>query len=352
MKQPNQAMSENGRRQALAALPKVELHRHLEGSVRFETLLELVRRCDLELPRQPDVLRGWVQVLPGQPATHLNFLEKFEHLRQVYQSGEVIRRIATEAVADAADDGIRHLELHFTPLALASVRNFPLADVFDWVITAVEEAAALAGVQVGLIASVNRHEPVERAEQVVRLAADRKGHVVGVGLAGNEADHPAGPFRGVLDEARRSGLGLTVHAGEWRGAESVVEAVEVLQAARVSHGVRVMEDPGAVALCRERRVTFETCLTSNVRSGVIATIQEHALTRMIEAGLQVTINTDDPSVCGVTLTDEYALAVDALGLSTESLRGLVLAAAQGTFLPVRERAGLERELQASLFAVR
>ncbi len=345
-----QTVREAGR-QALAGLPKVELHRHLEGCVRFETLLEVARTYDLDLPRQADELRAWVEVLPGQQATHVNFLEKFEHLRQVYRSGEIIRRVAAEAVADAAADGVRYLEMHFTPIALASVGGFPLGEVFDWVIAAVAEAASGAGIRVGLIASVNRQEPVEEADQVARLAVDHHGPVVGLGLAGNEADFPAEPFAGVLAGARRAGLGVTIHAGEWRGPESVVEAVERLQAARVSHGVRVMEDAGAVALCRERRVVFETCLTSNVRSGVIASIRHHALTRMIEAGLQVTVNTDDPRVCGVTLTDEYALAVQALGLSLESLRGLVLAAAQAAFLPARERAGLERELQTTLFAV-
>jgi len=336
-------------RQSLVGLPKVELHRHLEGSVRFETLLELVARHGLDLPRQAAELRAWVEVLPGQPATHVNFLEKFEHLRRAFVSGEIIRRITAEAVADAAEDGVRYLELHFTPVALASARAFPLEDVFDWVISAVEEAEARAGIRVGLIASVNRHEPVERAERVVELACDRRQRVLGLGLAGNEAEFPAAAFSGILDGARQAGLGISVHAGEWRDAGSVVEAVEVLQAARISHGVRVLEDPGAVSLCRERRVVFETCLTSNVRSGVIGAIEEHALPRMIEAGLQVTINTDDPSVCGVTLSGEYALAMESLGLSLVSLRGLVLAAAQGAFLSGRERAGLERELQAGLF---
>ena len=335
---------------AIARMPKVELHRHLEGAVRFETLAAVVAQADADLPRSVTALRALVQVQTGQPRTAQNFLSKFDVLRQVYRSPAAIQRVVGEVIEDAARDGVWYLELHFTPAALVSVRGYALREAFDWVVEATRRAEERTGIQVRLIPSVNRHESVDLAERVVELAATFRGCVLGVGLAGNEAEFPAEPFRAVLAEARQSGLGVTIHAGEWAGADSVAEAVERLGADRISHGVRVMEDPNVVALARERNVVFETCLTSNVHSGVVPRIEDHPLGAMIDAGLRVTVNTDDPTISAITLSDEYRTAVESLGLSLHSLPGLVLAAAQGSFLADKEKAGLERALTSALLA--
>jgi adenosine deaminase len=337
--------------QEIESFPKVELHRHLEGSLRMATLLELARGNGLPVPRGERALRAQVQVLPHDPLTWQNFLSKFEALRHFFQSPEVISRLVSEAIEDLAADRVLYAELRFTPTALAASHDFCLDDVMDWVLEAGKKAMQASGVRVAWIASINRHEPIQVAERVARAAADRRGRgLVGLDLAGNEVDFPADPFVSIFRDAAKSGLGISVHAGEWSDGGSVYHAMESLGALRIAHGVRAVEDPRALDMARERRVAFEVCLTSNVASGAVRSYAEHPLPRLIQAGVQVTLNTDDPSILGIRLSDEYRAAMQHFGLSPDSLRGLVLAAVQAAFLPARDKRRLEGQLQAELFA--
>jgi adenosine deaminase len=331
------------------SLPKVELHRHLEGSLRLRTMIEIARGHGITVPVNTGSLSNLVQVQSSDPFTFQNFLAKFATLRMFYRSPEVIHRITREAAEDAAKDNVRYLELRFTPVALSRAERFPLGDVIDWVCESAAQAAAEFGMRIGLLASVNRHESVELAEQVAWLAAERvqKG-LVGMDLAGNEAEFPAQPFAGVFREAKQAGLKLTVHAGEWAGAANVREAIEVLQADRIGHGVKVLEDPVVVDLARERGTTFEVCITSNFQTGVVPALQAHPLMKMVDAGLNVTLGTDDPSISQICLTDEYRQACQALGMPQEMLKQRILAAAEASFLPNIEKAHLAAELRTGL----
>lgn len=320
--------------------PKVELHRHLEGSLRLNTLLDIARDHGITLPLGPD-LRSLVQMQPGDALTFSTFLSKFQMLRLFYRSPEVIARVTREAVADAAEDGVLHLELRFTPVALTRVQDFGLDAVMDWVLESSQQAAREHGISVVLIASVNRNESVELAEHVAQLAVERKDRgIVALDLAGNEANFAAAPFAGLFREVKAAGLNVSIHAGEWGGAANVREAIELLQADRIAHGVRVLEDPAAVAVARERQTPFEVCMTSNYQSGVVPSLTAHPLLKMIEAGLYVTINTDDPSISQITLSDEYRLAVENLGLSKTQLGERVMDAAKASFLHRAEKQAL------------
>ena len=331
-------------------LPKVDLHRHLEGSIRLATLSELVKLLDLDLPSEPEALRSHVQIQAGEPCTAAHFLSKFKVLRQFYRSAQVVERITTEAIEDAAADGIRHLELRFTPVALSNSGAFPLSEVVLWVIQAASRAAERQGVSVGLIASINRHEPVELAQQVAQLAiTHREAGIVGLGLAGDERIDPSEELTSILQQAKRDGLDLTIHAGEWTEPVSVRFAMEVLGAARIGHGIRVMEDPDLVRMARDTHTVFEICLTSNVQSGAVPSLQNHPFPRMIEAGLQVTLNSDDPGISDISLSDEYLTAIDSFDLSLETLRGLILAGAQAAFLPAKSKDQLEKTLMETFF---
>jgi adenosine deaminase len=326
------------------ALPKVELHRHLEGSVRLNTLIEVGRSHGLEM-METDNLRPLVQVGEDEPYTFENFLSKFATLRLFYRSPEVIGRITHEAIEDAAVDNVRYLELRFTPVALSQAEDFPLHEVMDWVVEGANKSEAELGVKTRLIASVNRHESLELAEEVVRLAIERKEQgIVGIDLAGSEATSKATPFIGLFREARESGMHITVHAGEWGGPENVYEAISKFKSGRVGHGVRVMEDGKVVALARDRRTTFEVCITSNYQSGVVPVLSDHPFARMLSAGLNTTLNTDDPSVSQIVLSDEYRLANENLGIPLTVLRDRTLAAAKAAFLPDDERDALIRSL--------
>ena len=327
------------------SLPKVDLHRHLEGSLRLETLIEVGQAYGIDIPNA-DLFGQMVQINQADPLTSQNFLSKFEVLRKFYRSPEVIRRISEEAVADAATDNIRYLELRFTPVALGKAAGFPLGEVMDWVIDGVKEAQSNHKITTRLIASINRHESVKIAEQVAELAIDRlDSMLVGLDLAGDEANFPAAPFEPIFREARRGGLKITIHAGEWGPAENISQAITLLGAERIGHGVRIMEDSEIVSEASERGTPLEVCVTSNYQSGVIDSLDDHPLLQMIEVGLNPTLNTDDPGISQITLSDEYATACEKIGLSLENLKDRVTAAAQAAFLPELERKNLITSLE-------
>ena len=331
------------------SLPKVELHRHLEGSLRLTTMLDIARQHGVTVPISMFNLSGLVQVQDQDPMTFTNFLDKFKTLRLFYKSPDVIDRVTREAVEDAAHDNIRYLELRFTPVALSRAEGFPLHDVMDWVVKSAQEAATKYKIKVGLIASVNRHESPELAEQVAWLAMEYiKDGLVGIDLAGNEAEFKSDPFQGIFKEAKQTGLHVTIHAGEWGGAENVRDAILNLGAERIGHGVRVMEDESVVALARERGTVFEVCVTSNYQSGVVRSLPSHPLPSMMAAGLNVTINTDDPSVSRITLSHEYQHVCEKLNVPMSVLKQSVLNAAQASFLNDNEKAELVESLKKEM----
>jgi adenosine deaminase len=289
-------------------------------------------------------------MLADDPQTYQQFLGKFHSIRKVFRTPGIIQRATKAVVADAADDGVVYLELHFTPAALAQVSDFRLEDIFAWVLQAVQEETEARDIRVGLIASVNRHEPLELGEAVAQLAATSlEAGVVGLSLAGNEVEFPAEPFQRLFLDARENGLGTSVHAGEWAGPANVRYALEAMNASRIGHGVRILEDPGVAEMAKSRGTVFEVCLTSNVHSGVVEDIRSHPLPEMIQAGLRVTLNTDDPAISDIDLSAEYRSAVEELGLSFETLKGMILIAVEGAFLPAREKKALEAQLVGALF---
>jgi len=331
------------------SLPKVELHRHLEGTLRLDTMLDIARQHGITIPADILRLSTLVQMQEEEKYSFQNFLSKFNTLRLFYRSPDVIHRITREAVEDAARDNVRYMELRFTPVALSRAERFPLHDVIDWVITSSQEAAQKYGVIVRLIASVNRHESNELAEQVAWVAAEHKDRgLVAMDLAGNEAEFKSEPFYGVFKEAKQSGLHVTIHAGEWGPAANVKEAIQELGAERIGHGVRVLEDDAIAQLARERGIPFEVCVTSNYQSGVVPALEAHPLAAMVDYGLNVTINTDDPSISRITLSHEYYMACENLGLSEDVLKQRIIAAAQAAFLPETERAALVAQLKKEL----
>ena len=331
------------------ALPKVELHRHLEGTLRLDTLLDIARQHGITIPADILRLSTLVQMQEEEKYTFQNFLSKFNTLRLFYRSPDVIRRITREAIEDAAKDNVKYMELRFTPVALSRAERFPLHDVIDWVITSAKDAAEEFGITVRLIASVNRHESHELAEQVAWLAAEQKDRgLIAMDLAGNEAEFKSEPFYSVFKEARQAGLHMTIHAGEWGPAANVKEAIEVLGAERIGHGVRVLEDDHVVALAKERGTAFEVCVTSNYQTGVVPALEAHPLGAMIKAGLNVTINTDDPSISRITLSQEYHTVCESLGLSIGTLKERIVAAARAAFLSNDERDQLVKQLTKEL----
>ena len=322
-------------REIIRALPKIELHRHLEGAIRLETLAEIARTDHLDLPGH-DIkqLRPMVQVAPDDPRNAAVFLAKFRVLREFFRSQSIIARVAYEAVADAAADHVAYMELRFTPLALAKGQGYALADVTDWVIDATRRAQQDFDIQVRLILSMNRNESVKIGQEVVNIAIDRmdKG-VVGIDLAGDEVNYSARPFSKIFSQAKEAGLGVTIHAGEWAGPENVRDAIEHTRADRIGHGVRIIQDSGVVQLALERGAVFEVCPTSNVQTGVAHEYQHHPLRDLYQLGLRTTINTDDPGISGIALSGEMIIAAEHLGMTLDDIKRHIMVAAEAVFLP-------------------
>lgn len=335
---------------AIHAWPKIDLHRHLEGSLRLATLLDIAHEYQIPVPAEDlEQLRPHVQMVEADDASVSIFMGKFRALRHFFRSPEIIRRVTFEAVEDAAADNVRHLELRFTPHALARHHNAS----YEEVIACVCDAAAHAGQQfqigVRLIISVNRHESLAIAAQTVAAGARFVGHgIVGLDLAGLEAGHSALPFQPVFEQARAAGLALTVHAGEWDGPHNIREAVARIGTDRIGHGVRIVEDDRVLALVRAADVPLELCPTSNLQTGAVRRLEEYPLKQLFEQGVCVTVNTDDPALSNITLTDELVLCHTRLGLPLDALKAILLNAARATFLPVDERRALVDELQAAL----
>jgi adenosine deaminase len=329
-------------------LPKVELHRHLEGSMRIDTLLEIAHKNDRELDELTlDELRPHVQMVPGQPMTSEVFLSKFKVLRQFYNSPENIQRIARESVIDAARDNIKYMELRFTPKALCNVLQCTYTTVMDWVCKTVAETAADHDIEVRLLVSMNRHEGPQIGEEVLDVAiAYRDYGVVGIDLAGQEQGYPCKPFAPVFKRARDAGLCSTAHAGEWEGAASVLETIEYLEIDRIGHGIRAVENDKVVQRLIDRNITLESCPTSNLHSGVVKDLQQHPLIQLYHAGVQTTINTDDPLISNVTLTTELLDTMFNMKFDLEDIKKQIMFAAQGAFLPPPERDQLVKQFEA------
>lgn len=345
-------MTKDGLYSAVRALPKIELHRHLEGAVRLQTLVDIAHDAGIEMPEyDTETLRPFVQMMPGETRDHLHFLSKFHTLRQFFRSPEIIRRVAREVVADAAADNVKYMELRFTPRALSNILNCSYEDVITWVCQTATTEATAHNVQVRFIVSMNRHESVEIGEQVLNAALGlRELGVVAIDLAGNENGFPAQPFRDVFDRAKAAGMGVTIHAGEWAGAESMYTAIHDLGADRIGHGVRAADDPALVELLAERQTVLEICPTSNVHSGVVSDWAEHPIQTLYKNRVRTTINTDDPLVSNITLSDEIMRALEHMSFTLDDIKTHTLTAARAAFLSPDERETLAGQFEAGFAA--
>lgn len=331
-----------GTRAAIRAMPKIELHRHLEGSVRLSTLVDIARQYRLPFgPASEENLRPLVQMTDKDPRSAAGFLSKFRALREFYRSPEIIQRIARESIEDASADNIRYMELRFTPKALCNLTEISFADAVALVCDAANDAAQEYGIMVRYIVSINRHEPVELGTRALQAAITHQDKgITGFDLAGDETNYPATLFYKVFQQAKAAGFGITVHAGEWAGAISVWDAVGNLLADRVGHGINILRDEALLPILVERGTVLEVCPLSNVLSGVVDSLGEHPLRALTEKGVQTTINTDDPSVCDVTLTDEISLAIENGQMALADVADYTLRAAKAAFLPDDERQAL------------
>lgn len=341
---------------ALVLLPKVELHCHVDGAARPQTLLELARQARIPLPADTvEELLPHVRVSPhgtsgtadpSGPGTRSlrDFLATFETFYPVLRSPGAMGRLAHELAIDMAADGVVHLEARFCPALQAadagSVGAGGVEDVLRETLAGLAAGARRTGLSVGAIVCCYRPLPVEVNARLVQLAlayADRG--VTGLDLAGPE-DVSAAPLHALFRRAADARLPITVHAGEAAGPDSVWEALDHLHATRIGHGVAAARDERLVERLADRGTTLECCLTSNLATGAVASLSEHPFESLRRAGVRVTLSTDDPSVCGTTASRERLLAVHSFGLTPRDLLGIESDAVTAAFVGPTRRAEL------------
>jgi adenosine deaminase len=295
-------------------LPKAHLHLHLVGSMRPSTLAELAAEAETAVPDVTGDVGGWRR-----------FAARYDAASALVRTPDHLRRLVDEIVEDEASCGTRWVEITTNPALYAS-RSPRLSDpveVLECLLEAGETAWARHGVGVGWVVAADRaHTPFVAAE-LARLAAAHAGHgVVGFGLANDERRQPASVFRTAFRIARHAGLLAVPHAGELRGADEVTDAVELLGAHRIGHGIGAAGDLPTVERLAARGICLELCPTSNLELGIVGRIEDHPLPALVAAGVPVCVNADDPLLFGETLVDELRTCRDVLGVSRAGLGDL------------------------------
>jgi len=321
-------------------LPLVELHRHLDGSVRLETILDLGLQHDVPLPaRTLEGLRPHVQVIDPQPGIMV-FIAKFEWLTGVMVDCDAVRRIAYEAVEDVKREGQDYAELRFSPWFMAEPHHLDPAEVTAAVIDGVESASRELDMPVMLLGILSRTYGAQACLGELEALLAHREHIAGLDLAGDEANFPGELFHDHFVRARDAGWAITVHAGEAAGAESIWQALRELGARRIGHALRAVDDPHLLEYMAEQRVGIESCLTSNVQTSCVPDYARHPLRRFLEAGIPATISTDDPGISAIDLRHEYEVAAPAAGLSPDQIRQAQVNALDVAFLSEEKKKGL------------
>jgi adenosine deaminase len=337
-------------RELITRLPKAELHLHFDGALRPATMLELARDAGVELPAtDPESLGRFMLV---QDARDLeDYLARFDITVSLLQTEAAIERVAYEMVEDAAADNLRYMEVRYDP-HLSTHGGLTMDRVVAAQRRGFDRGERDFGVRTGIINCTLRHYDPARSVEIARHSVRCKPlGVVGFDLAGGEAGRPPGRHGEAFDIALAGNLGITVHAGEAAGAESVAEAVRRCHAVRIGHGTRLREDPELQAYVRDRQILIEINITSNLQTRVVRAASGHPVRGYFDAGLAVTLCTDSWLMSGVRLTDEYWLAHQQLGFTREEIDRMILNAFAGAFLPWPDRQALLARVRAELEAL-
>lgn len=321
-------------------LPFIDLHRHLDGNVRLQTILDLGRKHNIRLPGDTlETLRPHVQVTEVMPDL-LAWLNKLHWMIAVLGDYDACQRIARENVEDAKAEGIDYLELRFSPYFMAGPNKLNPAKVVEAVVAGVEEGRAKTGLKVNLIGILSRTFGAEACKIELEALLTQRAHLVALDLAGDEKNFPAELFTEHFKRGRDAGWAITVHAGEAGGAASVWAALQQLGATRIGHGIRAIDDPKLLDHLHTHRVGLEINLTSNVQTNTVPSFAAHPMKQFLARGLLATINTDDPVISAIDLRHEFEVAAPAAGLTPAEIAQAQRNALEIAFLSPVEKAGL------------
>jgi adenosine deaminase len=329
-------------------LPLIDLHRHLDGAVRLETVIELADRQGIELPATDvESLRPYV-VIEDKADSLMDFIGRFQYLTAILHDLDACRRVAYENVEDAKREGIDYIELRFSPWFMSETHELDPAAVVDAVADGIKAAERDTGVRAQMIGIMSRTYDTETCHRELDALLTHRDHLVAIDLAGDEEKFPARLFQEHFKRARDAGLEITVHAGEVDGPQSVWDAVRELGATRIGHGIHSLQDPALVDYLAEHRVGLEISITSNVHIGIVDSYAAHPVRSILEQGIVANLNTDDPAISGIDLQHEFEVAAPAAGLTPALTRQAQANALEMAFLPEEEKRALLEKKAAPL----
>ncbi|MCG8707752.1 adenosine deaminase [Brenneria sp. 4F2] len=301
-------------------LPLTDIHRHLDGNIRAQSILELGRQFNISLPANDlESLRPHVQITKHEPDL-LSFLQKLDWGVAVLGSLDACRRIAYENVEDAVNAGLDYAELRFSPYYMAMKHHLPIAGVVEAVIDGVTAGCRDHDIMVRLIGILSRTFGTQACQQELDGLLAHRDRIVALDLAGDELGYPGDLFASHFKQAHDAGWHITVHAGEAAGPESIWQAIHQLKAERIGHGVAAIIDTDLMNYMAENGIGIESCLTSNLQTSTVSELEQHPLVHFLHYGILATINTDDPAVQGIEIGHEYEVAAPLAGLTARETR--------------------------------
>lgn len=320
--------------------PLIDLHRHLDGAIRLQTVIELAAEKGIDLPADNiEDLRPFV-VIEGKGSGLMDFIGRFRYLTAILTDLDACRRVAYENVEDAALEGIDYVELRFSPWFMAEPNGLAPEGVVEAVADGIIAGERDFGVRAQAIGILSRTYDTETCHHELDALLAHRDHLVALDLAGDEKQFPARQFRDHFRRARDAGLEVTVHAGEADGPDSVWQAIRELGASRIGHGIHSLEDPALVDYLVERRIGLEVAITSNIHTGTVDDYDSHPVRSILEHGIVANLNTDDPAISGIDLRHEYEVAAPRAGLGRAQVRQAQVNALEMAFLSDGEKRAL------------
>jgi adenosine deaminase len=326
-------------KELLEKLPKTDLHVHLDGSLRPETMIELAREYGKEMPKwDPDELREYMYVSDARNL--VDYLARFDTTLSVMQTAEALERIAYELAEDAAKENVRYMEVRYSPV-LNIQGGLTLTEAVDAPLRGLRRAEQDFGIRTGVIIcglrNMSPHTSMELADLTVE---HRERGVIAFDLAGAEKDNPAKDHKDAFYKVINANIAATIHAGEAFGPESIHQALHYCNANRIGHGTRLFEDPDLMQYVNDFRIPLEICITSNVQTKAVNSFEEHPVRLYYDEGLVVTLNTDNRLMSGTTVTEEFWRAHKYLGFTWDELCDIAVMGFQSAFLPYQEKVAL------------
>ena len=331
-------------------LPKAELHCHLDGSLRPDTILELAAEQDIELPaKNSDELRAIISI--GDRVRSLeHYIDRFEIPLNVLQTPEALERVAYELAEDAWNDGVRYIEVRYSP-SLHTRKDMTGGDSIEAVKRGLDRAEADLNIRTGIIICGIRNISPEISLRLADLAVQFKHKgVVGFDLAGAEENFPAKHHQEAFFMILKNNINTTLHAGEAFGPDSIHQAIHYCGAHRIGHGTRLLEDQDLMHYVNDHRIALEVCLLSNVQTRTVRSLEEHPFKYYFEQGIRVTLNTDNRLVSNTTLSEEYLRAKETFDLSLNDFRDIIINGFKSAFLSHQERRDMIRAVVDELEA--